>query len=242
MAGEKETNADRFLNAFREIEETLARQQRRRQDRDDWTSFKELVDDSDELVLQQKDQLLLFSRLRNSISHNRYNRGRPIADPREDVVLAIERIRDLLLSPPLLITALGDRQPPKILEMSEDIGEFLKLVIENDYSQAPVKSGGEYRLVTTNAVARRFAPDLIEHGIVDTVSVGEVLGSAETGDRLETVGPGTTVVRAINIFSGQAALSVEPPAALLVLGKVGQHPQVLCSRADLADLYARIGA
>ena len=238
-----ETNAERFLNAFSEIEDKLAQQQRRREKHDDWVPFSDLLADSDTLLPRQKDLLRQYAKLRNAIAHSKHMGGKPIADPREDAVVSIEKIRDNLLRPPRLVDALEGYGRPQVFELEDGIGAFLALVVEKSFSQAPVRADDGYRLITTNAVARHLAPSLIEHEIVGTATIGEVLDFAETGDRLETLAPSATVLEAINLFSGQASTRVEPPAALLVLDATKEHlPQVLCSRADLSLLYAQLEA
>ncbi len=115
------------------------------------------------------------------------------------------------------------------------------MVTEKAFSQAPVKTGTGFALITTNAVARWFAANMAKQGgIVDMAPISDVLAFAEAGDQLRTATPTTTVVEAINTLSGQARPNQEPPAALLLLGKVGEPPQALCTRADLALLYAQL--
>jgi hypothetical protein len=232
------SNAERFLNAFNE--DRLAEQQGRRKTSKDWPAFGELLENSN-LLTDHKNRLRHYSKLRNVIVHNTSVGNKAIADPRDDVVAAIEKIRNLLFRPPLLVATLREYGRPKVFELEDDIGEFLTLVVEHEFSQAPVRSGDGYRLLTTNAVARHFAPSLIKHGLVETATIGEVLASAELGDRLETLNPSATVLDAINLFSGQASTTEEPPAALLVLDATKEHlPQALCTRADLALLYAQL--
>lgn len=236
-----EPNAERFLNAFSEIEDKLAQQQGRRKKSHDWPSFGDLLTNSDTLLHRQKDLLRQYAKLRNAIVHAKRLGGQPIADPREDVVHSIEKIRDNLLRPPRLINALPDHGRPQVFTPDDSISAFLSLVVEKSFSQAPVWDGETYRLITTNAVARHLAPSLIEHEIVETATIGEVLEFAETGDRLVTLTPSATVLEAINLFSGEARTKVEPPGALLVLDATKQHlPQLLCSRADLSVLYAQL--
>lgn len=237
----EESNAQRFLHAFASIEEILSRQQGRRVDHDDWAKFYELVADSDTLLYSQKEKLRQYARLRNAISHTPYLKSEPIADPRNDTVEAITKIQRDLEKPPLLMTALGSVGVPRIFNPDDSLDEFLDLVKAHDFSQAPVKIDGGFALITTNSLARWFAHNLSEHGgVVETTPIHEVLKFAESGDRLKTVSPTTTTVEAINYFSGLADTNSEPPAALLVLGKMGQPPQRLAVRADLSLLYAQL--
>lgn len=238
---ESGTNGQRFLTAFHAIETILARQQERNFKHGDWPGFIELLNDSDTLLRHQKDRLRAFAKLRNAISHEGYLDGKPIADPREDVIADIEKILHALLEPPLLVSALDDRDEPAIFRPADSLAQFLELVTEHNFSQAPVQTDKGFLLITTNAVARWYARQL-KHGgeIKPEVALADVLKFSETGDRLQTVNPTTTVVQAINRFSGETDASVEPPAALLVLGKMGQNPQRLVSRADLSLLYASL--
>lgn len=237
----QESNAQRFLNAFASIEEILSRQQGRRVDHDDWAKFYELVADSDTLLHSQKDKLRHFARLRNAISHAPYLKSEPIADPRADTVEVITKIQRDLEKPPLLMSAFSDVGLPHIFSPEDSLDEFLDLVKAHDFSQAPVKTDTGFALITTNAIARWFAHHLNEHGgVLETTPIHEVLNFAESGDRLKTVSPTTTTVEAINYFSGLADINSEPPAALLILGKMGQPPQRLVVRADLSLLYAQL--
>ncbi|MBM9432500.1 hypothetical protein [Flaviflexus equikiangi] len=237
-----ESNAHRFLSAFANIEDTLARQQRKRENGKEWVSFSDLLAGSDTLLEKQKHQLRTFAKLRNAISHSPYIGGEAIADPRTETVEAIEKIYRDLERPPLLIDALRHHERPILFELDADVMSFLKLVIDHDFSQIPVKTVSGYALLTTNAVARWFATNFTQYGgVVETTPLREIMAFAETGDRLKIVNPGTTTVQAINLLSGQAQVDVEPPAALLVQGKMGQPPQRLCVRADLSLLYTQLG-
>lgn len=235
------SNARSFLDAFARIEEVLAQQQERRENPKDWPSFSELLDASDTLLLSQKEHLRRYARLRNAISHNSYRDGAPIADPRTETVDSIERIQLNLEKPPLLIDQLKDRGTPHIYNLKDEVSEFLELVVSLSYSQAPVKALNGYELITTNAVARWFAKQLTQSvGAFSTATIEEVLNFAEAGDKLRIGSPTTTVVQAINIFAGQNSTTTEPPSAILLLGKMGQQPQRLCTRFDLTRLYASL--
>lgn len=240
---DRESNARRFLDAFADIEGELARQQGKRDGNDRFAPFGELVEGARNLIPKHRDSLKRFAALRNAISHNRYRNGTPIADPRDDTVEEIERIRELVFRPPRLTDAIKMHGIPHIFSPEDDVRDFLKLVTDHDFSQAPVEvSKGNYRLLTTNAVARWFAHDLeAEGGLLDSVSIRHVLEYSEIGDRLQSVKVAISTARAINIFSGLVSSKGEPPAALLVMGIPGQGPQRLAVRADLAVLYAQLG-
>lgn len=242
MTGQ-ETNARRFLDAFADIETELMRQQAKQYAGKKRPTFFQLVANSKSLIPKHVDALESFGDLRNAISHDRYLSGAPIADPRIDTVEEIERLRELILRPPLLSYALRSHGKPKIFSLDDDIQEFLKLVTEEDFSQAPVDLGNnQYALITTNAIARWYARNYEEHGgLISSAAIEHVLGYAEAGDRVQKVRLETTTVEAINIFSGQASSKNVPPAALLVMDRPGLPPQSLAVRADLTVLYAQLG-
>lgn len=235
------TRVHRFLTAYAGVEQVLSLEQEETRSPRNWEGFIKLVNRSDKLLRSQKDALRQIAKLRNAISHNDYLDGKPIAYPRLDVVEKLERILEMLETPPLLVEALPDRAAPQILSPSDDLRVFLELVTEHDFSQAPVLGSDGYDLITTNAVARWFAPSLLrDGGDAQGTSISEALAFAEPGDRVQIVNPMTTAVQAINIFAGEAQAEPEPPSALLVLGKMGQAPQLLCTPSDLGDLYAAV--
>lgn len=239
------TNARRFLDAFADIEDAIKKRHDHTKDQSsERPKFWALVDTSDdELIKKHKETLKRFGNLRNAISHSSYLNDNPIADPRIDTVEEIERLRELVIRPPRLRDALKDHGKPQVFSPDDGIKEFLRIVTELDFSQAPVAMGnGKYKLITTNAVARWFGHNPITHGgAVEDTPIDEILKHSESGDRLEILPRDTTVAKAINIFAGQDSPTKEPPAALLVMDVPGQPPLLLSTRADLAVLYQQLG-
>lgn len=236
-----DSNARRFLDAFANIENILKRQQRHEWDDSQYVAFGDLLDKSRTVHHAHKKELRAYAILRNSIAHNRYLNGQPIAEPREDIVNSILKIERHLEHPLSVIEATSNFDIPQIFSPDDDLGEFLSLVKEKDFSQAPVKMSEGLSLITTNAIARWFAASMeTDGGIVDSTPIREILNFAETGDRLKTVRQPCSTVEAIRILSGTAGEKEEPPAALLVLGKANQPPQRLVTRSDLALLYSEL--
>jgi hypothetical protein len=83
----------------------------------------------------QQEALLAFAALRNAISHSRYYNGQPIADPVQETVTEIERLRDQIKSPPAAL--LGSRHAD-LTSPSEPISAALEIAGRFDYSQIPV--------------------------------------------------------------------------------------------------------
>ena len=96
------TNADRFLDAFKAIEDHL----QRIVGGTEQAAFVDLVTlatQGDAAVREVADRLRRYARLRNAIVHNANDsQRRAIAEPRKDVVEDIEWIRLVVTKPPLL--------------------------------------------------------------------------------------------------------------------------------------------
>lgn len=98
-----------FLAAFNDIEAHLRTQLRAKRS----DSFRWMVRIAEKQHLISKEQaetLDAFAELRNAISHGQYNDLRPIADPRPDTVDTIEKIRSLLLNPPIALNVLPEQR------------------------------------------------------------------------------------------------------------------------------------
>lgn len=149
------SNAERFLESFNAIENFLRRNLEAR----NFVSYFTLLDDaSDEnpVVRQYREQLRLFGNLRNAIIHSEKKQGKPVADPREDVVMEIEKIAAMLMNPPLVC----EHFLTEVYEVSpeENLVPVLQKMVEMDFSQAPiVKEGYILGLINYEALARWMA-------------------------------------------------------------------------------------
>lgn len=109
----------------------------------EYTPFTQLVRHSKRLTPRQRDLLIKWAELRNVIVHTPKG-GVPevIADPRLDIVRAIERQLDLLVKPPRVLEVLR-YPPPRALNSDDSIAAFLEEVaLPNDFSQSPVRMAG----------------------------------------------------------------------------------------------------
>ena len=236
-----QTNAERFLDAFNRIETAL---KNRAGEQGKRTGFWQLVQQSTDLVREQKVRLQDMATLRNAIVHTTLDRNKVlVADPRDSAVEWLEAQADIIEKPPRVRKALK-LQRPVILQPSQELNAFLDEVSEpRNYSQSPVSlGGGNFGIITTNTVARWVAANYeVAAGLlVETVSIADVLQFAEPEDRVEIRQPDLKVVDAIALFSGQTE---PPPAAILLVERNGNQVSVsgLCVRADLPALYGSIG-
>lgn len=234
--------ARRFLNAYHGIENIL----RSRQGAGFDVGFSHLVR-SDKLLLAEQRRLLLdLAYLRNAIAHTPYSEAEePYANPREETVQWIEKQFEIIASPPRVISALK-LQPPKTLEASDRLSDFLILVGDpHNFSQVPFRrESGGLGLLTTNAVARWLARQY-EDGqgyLADDVSVSGVAeSSSEIGDRLIVRSRTLRVVDALNTFAGTS--QALPPAAIVVThsGKQYEKPIGIVTTFDIPLLATVVG-
>jgi CBS domain-containing protein len=148
-------NAERFINAFNAIENYLRRNLEAR----NFISFFNLIDDASQdnlIVRQYREELRLFGNLRNAIIHSDRKHGRPVADPREDVVEQIEKIVKMLLDPPLVSQHFLN---PVFSVVPEDpMVQVLHAMVEKDYSQVPIiKDGFILGMINYESIARWMA-------------------------------------------------------------------------------------
>lgn len=230
-----ETRVERFMHAFREIERALNRSRLT----DSYKRFVALVNDSEDLVEEQRRGLRAAARLRNAIAHEPWIGGEPVAVPRESAVTWLEAQAEVITKPPLVRDVLQLR-PPRVMELHTDLSEFLaEVAAPLDFSQSPVRTeDGGLRLVTTNAVARWIASSYQpgDGALLDRATVGDILAYAEAGDQLVCMASTLKAVRAIRLFAGEDG---EIPAAIVITesGAAAEQPVGICVRSDIGDLY-----
>ena len=181
------------------------------------------------------EALAVFARLRNAISHGTYREGRPIADPRPDLVERIEWFRSLYLQPPTALGVLGQMEVRSVTT-DEPVSAALEYVRLFDYSQLPVyDSGGYAGILTTNAIARWLAAQLVRTGgLAKAEPVGHVLAFAEPGERARHVPRTTTAADAIHQLS-KGGPEGKPLTALLITqsGRKTETPLAVVVDDDL---------
>lgn len=237
-----ENAAQRFITAFNEIESHF----RTAFGVDEHVEFGKLVRDyvaTRHLPLKHQDALLAFARLRNAISHEPYRNGRPIADPRLDVVEQIEQLRDLYFKPPIALSVLGQREVCSVAP-SQPISAALEYVRSFDYSQLPVYDGDSYAgILTTNAIARWLAAQLAANeGLAEAESVGHVLDFAEQHEHAQHVPRSITASDAIHRLSKGGGQEAKPLTALIITqsGRSTEKPLRVVVDDDLPALVSAL--
>ncbi|PYC65478.1 hypothetical protein C7C45_28540 [Micromonospora arborensis] len=194
------TAGARFLAAFNDIEKHFRSTLRA----DVAVGFAQLIRDYGQrrpLSHHQKNALVAFASLRNAISHGTYYGGRPIADPVEVVVQEIEHLRQQIIEPPLALTVLKSGNVCRV-HPDDPISIALEHVRAFGYSQLPVYDDAYVGVLTTNAIARWLADQLVKNtGIAEEEPVRQVLSFAEPGEDAALVPRAITVVEAIDRLS-----------------------------------------
>jgi CBS domain-containing protein len=212
-----ESNADRFLAAFKRIEHTL------RQALDDAgrdTGYKTLISEGAKNgfapVSTYQQRLITFGYLRNAIVHNpNTHNAEVIADPRTDVVREIEQIANNLQSPPT-VDAVYQQTVYDVLGncLVADVAYEMK---ERDFSQAPVITGdGSLRtLLTTNTIARWFAEAFHAGSDLANATIEEVLDYQESEDEYRVMDPTGSLFDVVNVFERPDEGHIPPYAAII---------------------------
>lgn len=201
--------------------------------------FPALLERSDDLSPKQVERLRSYADLRNAIVHNpRDGADEIIADPRSSTVEWLERQVEIILDPPLVMSVLN-LSKPTVLSSNDDLGAFLQIVREKEYSQVPVlDDDGGLHLITTNTVTRWLAGEYIDDrsAIFEQVKLSQIHRFAEDCDELVLRPRNLKAAEAVQIFAGLRGRNA--PAAIVITehGKDHQTPLGLCSQSDVARL------
>ena len=242
---DEEDRAARFLVAFQRIEAHL----RRATSAPDEEGFSAVLHRAVEQRSSARHfqyELLQLAALRNAIVHRPPRDGRPVADPRPDVVKRIEEIAAALLTVPALLAVLA--HGVTVTHSSEPARDAAARMFAGDYSQLPVLSHGLVAdILTSDALSRWMTGQLLETGSVpfDT-PVSEVL-PFDADRTFEVVGPKTDVLQALDLFSDREArgqmlhaiiVAKRPPAGSLVaIATISDLPSLLSA----AQPYRSVG-
>jgi predicted transcriptional regulator len=233
-------NAERFLNAFNEIEQILKEQSGSSSGSHQESEF--LIDRAKYLAPSIRNQLHKWRKLRNAIVHNPKTWSDPIADPRDSEVVGIEKVLELVKNPPKASQVLA-LVSPVVLSWDSEISEFFsELMPPKDFSQAPyLDKQGQYQLVTSNAVARWAATSYEKnHGaVIESAVIAEVATFCEEGDQLVCQRHDVAAQVVIDILTSSAGI---PPAAVLLTdtGHSTGKAMGLIVKADLPALYKAV--
>lgn len=95
------------------------------------------------VIRRYDDDLEVINRLRNVVAHENYRDGKPLADPREDIIDRLSEIFEALARP---MTVYDRKSPtlPAVFNSRDPLSKALRHMLQNDFSQVVVEKGGRY--------------------------------------------------------------------------------------------------
>ena len=197
------SNAKKFINAYNRIDHSLRAQYNFKRGQ----SFGDMIrrcTSINSIIRKFEDTLIDYSRLRNAIIHGG-NDDFIIAEPHDDVVEKMEKIADLVCTPPLIINTVCRKDI--IFAQSEDtVEDVLKMIYDSGFSNIPVYQNASLvgmvngqrliNLLGKQAYGSKSIDDYIKKTkIIDALNEVE-----DTAKYYELVSVDTTIDQALNLF------------------------------------------
>ncbi|MEW8978721.1 MAG: CBS domain-containing protein [Symbiobacterium sp.] len=205
--------AERFLRAYNRIDDHLRSLLDIDRSRFGFASVVDQAAKRYSVVRRYADDLKEFGALRNAIVHDREFPARIIADPRPEVVEAIERLADIIIDPPR-VYPLFQREVRR-LGWDDPIQKPLRWIRKYHYTQFPVFRDRRFAGLLTSRCVAQWLADSVQNGGIDFggVTVGDVLRHDEYGGRrVAFVARDATWYDAVELFSparGKRSASLE---------------------------------
>lgn len=232
------TNVERFLAAFQAIEGDL-RGRVVDPGRDGHISFPELLRGARTVIPRGLElDLRELSELRNALVHG--TNGRVMAEPTRDAVDQIEHIRDLLLSPPLVID-LVRRGTVVTVSPRSSLASAVARMRSDGFSQLPVYGPAGYvGLLTTQTIVRWLA-DTGMDAARSRPTIGDVLARAEATDECQMLPASTTAMDALDAFDASRQAGHELVSIILSEhGRTDVPPLAIVTVHDLPRLVEAV--
>lgn len=130
----------------------------------------------------QLTEMRRFSHLRNLIVHN-YDNREPLAIPTDLTLEKLKHQAQLILNPPRLDSLI--RRKVCVCSPKHSLGECIRIMHENDFSQMPIHDGQSLLgLLTSETILRWLSRAIVESGdgIIEQQSVREVMQHQASAD------------------------------------------------------------
>jgi len=228
-------NSSTFLEAFVAIEEHLEHLNHGNRG----IGFSQLVDvlrPHHSTIRLYAEDLKAFARLRNVIVHERGG-GKILAEPNEWAVTQICKIRDILLTPPS-VSLFTQKRVTSVIA-TDSLAHATQIMHERHYSQLPVFAEHRYvGLLTTRMITYWLGAQRHASLNLATVTVGDVITTAEPGDSALFIRNDTLLTNALELFDYQTRRQRYVDALLITLDGTAQAPLLgIIAVGDIPRMY-----
>lgn len=232
------SNAKKFINAYNQIDHSLRAQYNFKRGQ----SFGDMIrrcTSINSIIRKFEDTLIDYSRLRNAIIHGG-NDDFIIAEPHDDVVEKMEKIAELVCTPPLIINTVC-RKDIMFAQSDDTVQDVLKMIYDSGFSNIPVYQNSSLvgmvngqRLV--NLLGKQvYSNKSIDDYVKNTKIIDALNETEDKAKYYELVSADTTIDQALNLFYSQRKL-----LALLVTktGNFNEPALGIVTVGDIIDLNA----
>ncbi len=233
------TNAQRFIRAYNKLDAML----RSLYDADARIGFSELVRRcaaKNAVISVNEYKLIDYARLRNAIVHQGV-RDEVIAQPHTDVVEELERIAELVASPPAAIEVLPQR-PVQTVGGGVKLKEAICSIHRSGYSNLPVIRGGKLigvlnnRLIVHTLAAAASRGESIDN-FCEQTNVSDILDESRHKQYYSILPKAASVTDVLNEFNQKRKLLC---VVITQSGHRYEKPLGIITTADIIDLARAI--
>ena len=232
-------NATRFIDAYNKIDHSLRVQYNLKRGQ----SFADIVRrcaSLNSIVRKFEDLLVDYARLRNAIIHSSYE-DYIIAEPRTDVVEKMERIAELICTPPLAITTACRKD---LLSVQSDafLIDVIGHIASSGYSNLPVYENGALIGVANgqkiiNVLGEQVNNKVDVGNFIKSTKIGDVIQKFENDNYYVVVNSKLTIEEALNLFYTNRKLLA------ILITKTGNYKEPalgIITVSDIIDLNAML--
>ena len=234
------SNSKRFIEAYNQIDYALRVQH----------NFKRSMGYSDmirravavnSIVRKYEDDLIDYGRLRNAIIH-RSNDEYVIAEPHDDVVLALEKIAKLICTPPKVLESI---ELNNVLTVQYDVNikTVIELISTSKFSNLPVYKEGTLIGIANgqkilNLLGQKIVEKLDISKYIETTTIEEAINEYSLDSKFyEIVSADVTVEKVLNLFNQNRKLLL---VLLTKTGSLQEPPLGIVTSTNIIDLNSII--
>lgn len=232
-------NATRFIDAYNKIDHSLRAQYNLKRGQ----SFADIIRrcaSLNSIVRKFEDLLVDYARLRNAIIHSSYE-DFVIAEPRTDVVEQMEKIAELICTPPLAITT-ACRKDLLSVQSDTSLIDVIGYIGSSGYSNLPVYENGALIGVANGQKLINVLGEQVNNKVdicqfINTTKIGDVIQKYQNDNYYVVVSAKLTIEEALNLFYTNRKLLA------ILITKTGNYKEPalgIITVSDIIDLNAML--